>query len=34
MQARKRESGYPAGKRPDLIGAPASEMESVPREAI
>lgn len=34
MQAREQESGYAAGDEPKLMGVPASEMESVLREAV
>ncbi len=34
MQAREQESSYTAGDEPKLMGVPASEMESVLREAV
>ena len=34
MQVREQESGYAAGEEPKLMGVPASEMESVLREAV
>jgi ribosomal protein S28E/S33 len=34
MQAREQEGGYTAGEEPKLMGVPASEMESVLREAV
>jgi predicted ABC-type ATPase len=34
MQAREQEGGYAAGDEPKLMGVPASEMESLLREAV